>query len=93
MLNVSKQAYIYTIIWGITLIINFILSFFIGGTYGPLKYIFAMAITFPLSLLVVYNIDCLTTGGCNIWSWVISVLTSLSMIFTTILVIIAATKK
>jgi len=85
MLNISRQAYVYTVIFGITTIINLILSIFIGGAFGPLFYIIFSLLSFPFVLLAIYNIDCLTTGGCNIWSWIYTVLTSLSMIMLTLM--------
>jgi hypothetical protein len=88
MLNVSRQAYLYTIVLLLTAFINMILAAYIFGAVGLFGFIITFLISIPFLLLSVYNIDCLTTGGCNIWSWVVSILSVLSLLLTTILGII-----
>jgi hypothetical protein len=90
MFNLSSQANTYLIILTITTIINLICLTFIGGMWGFLGYFLYFLITVPFVLLAIYNIDCLTSGNCQIWSWIVTVLISLSMIITTIVVVVVA---
>ena len=55
--------------------------------WGFVSYLIYSLVTIPLVLLWMYNIDCLTTGNCQIWSWVITVLTLISVITTTVLLV------
>jgi len=57
------------------------------GMWGFVSYLIYSLVTIPLVLLWMYNIDCLTTGNCQIWSWVITVLTLISVITTTVLLV------
>lgn len=93
MLNVSTQAYFYTIIFLITSVINIICSGVLFGAIGFFMYLFLFVIMIPFILLNIYNIDCLTSGNCQIWSWINSVLASLGLFSLTILIILAATIK
>jgi hypothetical protein len=43
--------------------------------------------------LSIYNIDCLSTGNCDIWAWVFSILSVIYMIFTTFIMILVSTTK
>jgi uncharacterized membrane protein (DUF485 family) len=65
-------------IWGAPAFFGFILTFLIG---------------IPFTLLSIYNIDCLTTGGCNVWSWVVSILSIIGLFITTILMIVFANRE
>ena len=87
MFNLSTQASAYFILICLTSLINLICFSVMIGTWGFVYYLIYCIITFPLVLLWMYNIDCLTTGNCQIWSWVITVLTLISVLTTTILVV------
>lgn len=93
MFNISSQAYFYTIIYIITSIINMICSGVLFGAVGFFIYFFTFIIAIPFILLNIYNIDCLTSGNCQIWSWINSVLASLGLISFTMLIIFSATVK
>lgn len=93
MFNISSQAYFYTIIYIITSIINMICSGVLFGVIGFFIYFFTFIIIIPFILLNIYNIDCLTSGNCQIWSWINSILASLGLISFTMLIIISATVK
>lgn len=91
MFDISQQAKTYIWIWIITAIINIIASFFsVLGVYAFLGYLLFMVISIPFTLLYIYNIDCLTYGNCNTWSWFITIMSSIAMIFTTIMTIFSA---
>lgn len=90
MFNISTQANFYTIVLVITSVINMILTGIIYGPIGIGVYILLFVLLFPFLLLGIYDIDCLTTGGCNIWSWIVTILSTLSMIVVTILMVVAA---
>ena len=84
MFNISRQAYLYTIVLIVTSIINMIAFSYLYGFFGIFSYIITFLIFTPFLLLSIYNIDCLTTGGCNVWSWVVSIMSTLGLIITTI---------
>jgi hypothetical protein len=84
MFNISRQAYLYTIILLLTSFVNMIIFSYLYGFYGFFSYIISFLIFTPFLLLSIYNIDCLTTGGCNVWSWVVSIMSTLGLVITTI---------
>jgi hypothetical protein len=90
MLNISRQAYIFTIIALVTSLINIITGGFMFGMNGVFAYIILFVILIPFLLLMIYNLDCLSTGHCEIWSWVLSVLAIVYMIYMSILMIYVA---
>ena len=87
MFNLSTQASAYFILICLTTLINLICFFIMIGMWGFVSYLIYSLVTIPLVLLWMYNIDCLTTGTCQIWSWVITVLTLISVITTTVLLV------
>jgi hypothetical protein len=87
MFNLSTQASAYFILICLTTLINLICFFIMIGMWGFVYYLIYCIITLPLVLLWMYNIDCLTTGNCQIWSWVITVLTLISVLTTTVMVV------
>jgi hypothetical protein len=87
MFNLSTQASAFFIIICITTIINLICFFIMTGMWGFVSYLIYSLVTFPLVLLWLYNIECLTTGNCHIWSWVITVITLISALTSTIMIV------
>ena len=87
MFDYSTQATTYLILIVITSIINLVCYSYISGVWGFVGYLLYTLITVPLVILWMYNIDCLTTGDCQIWSWVITSLTLISVLTTTILLV------
>jgi hypothetical protein len=87
MFDFSTQATTYLILIVITSIINLVCYSYISGVWGFVGYLLYTLITVPLVILWMYNIDCLTTGDCQIWSWVITSLTLISVLTTTILLV------
>lgn len=87
MFDFSTQATTYLILIVITSFINLICYSYISGMWGFVGYLLYTLITVPLVILWMYNIDCLTTGDCQIWSWVITSLTLISVLTTTILLV------
>lgn len=87
MFNLSTQASAYFIIICITTIINLTCFFILTGMWGFVSYLIYSLVTLPLVLLWMYNIECLTTGNCHIWSWVITVLTLISVLTSTIMIV------
>ena len=61
-----------------------------AGILGFIGYLLYTLITIPLIILWMYNIDCLTTGDCQIWSWVITALTLVSVISATVILVAVA---
>lgn len=87
MFNLSTQASAYFMLICLTTLINLVCFFVMIGMWGFVSYLIYSLVTIPLVLLWMYNIDCLTTGNCQIWSWVITVLTLISVITTTVLLV------
>lgn len=87
MFDFSTQATTYLILIVITSIINLICYSLLFGIWGFVFYLVYVLITVPLVILWMYNIDCLTTGNCQIWSWVITSLTLISVLITTIMLV------
>lgn len=90
MLNISRQAYFFTMIALITSVINIITAGFLFGVNGIFAYVILFVILIPFLLLMIYNLDCLSTGSCEIWSWVLSILAIVYMVYMTMLMIYAA---
>ena len=86
-INISIQATTYLVLIIITTLINLICYFKLAGTWGFVAYLIYTLITIPLVILWMYNIDCLTTGNCYIWSWVITWITLISVLTTTIMLV------
>ena len=87
MFDYSTQATTYLILIVITSLINLICYAYISGVWGFVGYLLYTLITVPFVILWMYNIDCLTSGDCQIWSWVITSLTLISVLTTTILLV------
>lgn len=85
MLDISKQAYIYVIIFVITSVINAFLSIGVYGLSGPFRYLLGFVIASPFVVLYIYHVDCLTTGGCNTWSWIYVAIACFGLILTTLM--------
>lgn len=90
-MELSTQTYAYIIILVITSIVNLITASAIGGGYGFLMYFVVFIISLPFALLFLYNLNCLTTGDCNIFSWIVMILSSIYMIISTVFMVIVAT--
>ena len=87
MFNLSTQANLYLIVIIITTIINWICATVILKWQGFLVYaLFALILT-PVFILYVYNVDCLTTGDCQIWSWVVAIFSAINLIILTVFVV------
>lgn len=93
MLNVSKQAYFFTIVALVTAIINMITSGIVFGWQGVLAFIILFIICIPILLLMIYNIDCLSTGSCENWAWILSILAMVYMVYMTIIEIYIVSLK
>jgi hypothetical protein len=74
----------------ITSVINIITAGFLFGVNGIFAYVILFVILIPFLLLMIYNLDCLSTGSCEIWSWVLSILAIVYMVYMTMLMIYAA---
>ena len=90
MFNYSTQATTYLILVIITSIINLICYYSLLGMWGFVGYLLYVIIVIPLIILWMYNIDCLTTGDCQIWSWVITALTLVSVLSSTVILVAVA---
>ena len=87
MFDYSTQATTYLVLIVISSFINLICYSLLFGVWGFVSYLLYTLITVPFVILWMYNIDCLTSGDCQIWSWVITSLTLISVLTTTILLV------
>ena len=87
MFNLSIQATIYLIVLILTSIINIICISIAAGPLGFLAYTLYAILAIPFFILYVYNVDCLTTGDCQIWSWVVAIFSSISLLITAVVAI------
>lgn len=90
MLNITTQAYVYTIALIISIVIDLIISTLLFGVSGFIWFLVFTIITIPFTILSIYNIDCLSTGSCEIWAWVVSVLSCIYLFITTLLMVASA---
>lgn len=88
MFNLSSQANLYLIIIIITTLINWICATVIFSWQGFLYYALIALILTPIFILYVYNVDCLTTGDCQIWSWIVAIFSAINLITLTIFIVI-----
>lgn len=97
MFNMSTQSNIILVLLIINSIINIIMSFVSFGLWGFLYMFLYLIFGGPIIALMVYSINCLTSGGCNMLSWFYTVMYILSiiimLIWTIILGIFSASKK
>jgi len=80
----STQGWVYIVISIISTIIALILNIYMEGIG---LYMFAYLLYILVILITAYNITCLTSGECHMWSWIVTILSTLPMILIIILVI------
>jgi len=86
----STQGWVYIVISVIATIVALILNIYLEGVG---LYMFAYLLYLLLILITAYNITCLTTGECHLWSWIVTLLSTLPMILIIILVIYGIVTK
>lgn len=85
----STQGWVYIVISIISTIIALILNIYMEGIG---LYMIAYLLYILVILITAYNITCLTSGECHMWSWIVTILSTLPMILILILVIYGAVK-
>ena len=80
----STQGWVYIVISIISTIIALILNIYMEGIG---LYILVYLLYILVILITAYNITCLTSGECHMWSWIVTILSTLPMILIIILVI------
>ena len=80
----STQGWVYIVISIISTIIALILNIYMEGIG---LYMFAYLLYILVILITAYNITCLTSGECHMWSWIVTILSTLPMILIIILAI------
>lgn len=80
----STQGWVYIVISIISTIIALILNIYMEGIG---LYMFAYLLYILVTLITAYNITCLTSGECHVWSWIVTILSTLPMILIIILAI------
>lgn len=74
----STQGWVYIVISIIATLIAMSLNIY---AQGPGFYLLGYLIYLLIILLTAYNITCLTSGECYVWSWVVTLLSTLPMLF------------
>lgn len=91
-MNLSTQTNVYIGIFAITSIINLIAVSVAAGAFGFIGYLIVyFFFALPLALLFMYNLNCLSTGTCEIFSWILTIMSSLMLIISTLIMILSAT--
>lgn len=85
----STQGWVYIVISIISTIIALILNIYMEGIG---LYMFAYLLYILVTLITAYNITCLTSGECHVWSWIVTILSTLPMILIIILAIYGIVK-
>jgi len=75
----STQGWIYITFSIIATLLSMSLNLYLEG---PGLYLIAYIVYLLVIALTAYNITCLTTGECHIWSWIVSLLSTLPMLST-----------
>lgn len=86
-MDLSRQAYFYLITLIIVFIINAIVTVYIYGTGVILIVAIIIIFCIPFLALAIYHINCLSKGGCEILSWILTICTIISLTGTTIFMI------
>jgi hypothetical protein len=87
MFNLSIQANLYLIVIAITTIINWICVTILFKGQGFMMFALYTLFAIPLNILNIYNVDCLTTGNCQLWSWVLTIISTISFLIITVIII------
>jgi hypothetical protein len=74
----STQGWVYIIISIIATLIALVLNIYAQGIGF---YLLGYLVYLLIILLTAYNITCLTTGECYVWSWIVTILSTLPMLF------------
>jgi hypothetical protein len=74
----STQGWVYIVISIIATLIAMSLNIY---AQGPGFYLLGYLIYLLIILLTAYNITCLTAGECYVWSWVVTLISTLQMLF------------
>jgi len=74
MFNLSTQALMFGVLLLLLSIITIIAIIYTRGPVGILYSLLFCILSIPMFALLVYEIDCLTSGNCNLLSWAIVLL-------------------
>lgn len=82
-MTLTPQAKILAVILVVSQIVTLVSSF----VTGEFILFTIMAVTFALLFiaLIVYDTNCLVTGGCKTWSWIRTIVYSLLIVWTVVL--------
>ena len=67
----SPQAKTVLLIGSVSMLTYIIAA---GFTFGPFWSILLALFTLPIVILLTYDVGCLMTGGCKVWSWIVTAL-------------------
>lgn len=90
-MSYSTQATSVSVILGITAIATSVISVLkdSSNTMSAFSGLLSSIIT---GFIIVYDLNCLTTGGCTIWSWLRAIVISIFSVFVLYLSIVSNKK-
>ena len=87
MFNLSTQTNLFLIVIAITTIINWICITIVFKSTGFISFTIYAVLSIPIYFLYIYNVNCLTYGNCELLSWIITTILSVSLIIVSIITI------
>jgi len=87
MFNLSTQTNLFLIVIAITTIINWICITIVFKSTGFISFTIYAVLSIPIYFLYIYNVNCLTAGDCQIWSWYVTIISSISLIIVSVIMI------
>ena len=87
MFNLSNQTNLFLIVIAITTIINLICITIVFKGFGFMVFTILALFSTPTYILYIYNVNCLTAGDCQIWSWYVTIISSISLIIVSVIMI------
>jgi hypothetical protein len=87
MFNLSNQTNLFLIVIIITTIINLICITIVFKGIGFMMFIILALLSTPTYILYIYNVNCLTAGDCQLWSWYVTIISSISLIIVSVIMI------
>ena len=87
MFNLSTQTNLFLIVIAITTIINWICITIVFKSTGFISFTIYAVLSIPIYFLYIYNVNCLTYGNCELLSWIITIILSVSLIIVSVITI------
>ena len=90
-MKLSPQAIILALVFSVLFVVNLVVTIW-KKRFSPMT-ILSIFVSIMLYALIVYDTHCLTTGTCNVWSWIRTVLYSILPILLVVALIMSMVKN